>query len=113
MRAPSIRSAMALPRVLLALVGAAPARGDENRDHVPGDHPAIVVQRLSKAAGHDDVSRFHSHPAWLHRYAGPPGDPIDTVRTLAHRPDTGRTLAEPLQRGSRSRSTAALASAAR
>jgi len=113
MRAPSIRSAMALLPVLLALVCAAPARGDENRDHVLGDHPAIVVQRLYKAAGYDYASKFYPHPAWLHLYAEPPGDPIDTVRSLARLPDISRPLAEPLQGDSRSRSTAALASEAR
>lgn len=113
MRAPSIRTAMALPPVLLALLCAPSARGDENRSHVLGDHPAVVVQRLYRSAGYDYASKFYPHPARMYLYAEPPGDSIDTVRTLARLPDTTRTLVEPLLGDSRSRSPATLTTEAR
>lgn len=32
----------------------------------PGDHPAVVVQRIAAKQGYDYASKFYPHPAWLY-----------------------------------------------
>jgi hypothetical protein len=55
--------------VALLLVPSARACDDSPRGL--GDHPAVVVQRLYKAAGYDYASKFYPHPAGLRLYAEP------------------------------------------
>ena len=50
----------------LLLIGSAlPAATAEPQAGHLGDHPAVVVQRLHKAAGYDYAAKFYPHPAWL------------------------------------------------
>ena len=60
--------------VAAALLLAPSARAGGNPPHDLGDHPAVVVQRLYKAAGYDYASKFYPHPAGLRLYAEPPRD---------------------------------------
>ena len=60
-----------------ALLLAPSARADDDSSHELGDHPAVVVQRLYKAAGYDYASKFYPHPAGLRWYAEPPRDAAD------------------------------------
>jgi hypothetical protein len=68
------RIAVSMSTVLLALTCAPSARGDDDPPRHLGDHPAIVVQRLHKAAGYDYASKFYPHPAWMHLRAEQPRD---------------------------------------
>ena len=70
-----------------ALLLAPSARAGDDPPHVLGDHPAVVVQRLYKAAGYDYASKFYPHPAGLRLYAEPPRDAADGARS------TGRLAA--------------------
>jgi hypothetical protein len=60
-----------------ALLLAPSARAGDDHPHELGDHPAVVVQRLYKAAGYDYASKFYPHPAGLRWYAEPPRDAAD------------------------------------
>ena len=54
--------------------GAARADADARKEaasHLPGDHPAVVVQRLQRSTGYDCASKFYPHPAWLYLRAAP------------------------------------------
>ena len=64
---------------LLAFAVASVASGDDAPPHPLGHHPAVIVQRLHKAAGYDYASKFYPHPAWLHLYAEPPNDLGETT----------------------------------
>ena len=85
MKASSINAAInaALLAGAVVVVVAFPpfARGGDSRTHKLGDHPAVVVQRLNKAAGYDYASKFYPHPAWLYLYAEPPADASDVATT--------------------------------
>ena len=70
-----------------ALLLAPSARAGDDPYHHLGDHPAVVVQRLYKAAGYDYESKFYPHPAGLRLYAEPPRDAADGARV------TGRVAA--------------------
>ena len=48
-------------------------------EHRLGDHPAVVVQRLHKAAGYDYASKFYPHPAGLRLYMQQPRDEDDAA----------------------------------
>ena len=61
-----------------------------------GDHPAIVVQRLYKAAGYDYASKFYPHPAGLRLYAEPPRDATDEASAAGMLAADTKTL--PAQR---------------
>ena len=63
--------------VAAALLLAPSARAGDDPPHDLGDHPAVVVQRLYKAAGYDYASKFYPHPAGLRLYAEPPRDAAD------------------------------------
>ena len=69
--------AVAMATVVATLLLAPSARADDEPAHRLGDHPAIVVQRLSKAAAYDYASKFYPHPAGLRLYAEPPRDATD------------------------------------
>jgi hypothetical protein len=56
---------------LLALALSAPAWAQQT-DRRPGDHPAVIVQRLHAQQGYDYASRFYPHPAWLYLEAAAP-----------------------------------------
>ena len=66
--------------VVAALLLAPSARAGDDPAHALGDHPAVVVQRLYKAAGYDYASKFYPHPAGLRLYAEPPRDAADGAR---------------------------------
>jgi hypothetical protein len=57
----------------IAPLGTPSARADEVT-HTSADHPAVVVQRLHRAAGYDYASKFYPHPAGLRLYSSPPPD---------------------------------------
>jgi hypothetical protein len=79
MKAIRIAAAVSVPALLLILVFAQSAKGQDSRPHKLGDHPAVVVQRLYKSAGYDYASKFYPHPAWLHLYAAQPHDDADST----------------------------------
>ena len=56
---------------LLSLALFAPAWAQQT-DRRPGDHPALIVQRLHAQQGYDYASKFYPHPAWLHLRAESP-----------------------------------------
>ena len=56
---------------LLAVALVAPA-GAQQTDRRPGDHPAVIVQRLQAQQGYDYASKFYPHPAWLYLQAEAP-----------------------------------------
>jgi|307.fasta_scaffold1105173_2 hypothetical protein len=74
--------AAAISTTLAALLAVPVARADD-QNHRLGDHPAIVVQRLQKAAGYDYASKFYPHPAWLRLYAAQPRDDADGAMATA------------------------------
>ena len=69
--------------VVAALLSAPSARAGDDAPHGLGDHPAVVVQRLYKAAGYDYASKFYPHPAGLRLYAEPPRDAADGAQVTA------------------------------
>jgi hypothetical protein len=80
MRAITILEAASIPTVLAATLLFAPAaQADDEPSHRLGDHPAVVVQRLYKAAGYDYASKFYPHPAGLRWVAQPPRDESDEM----------------------------------
>ena len=79
--------AVSLATVMAALL-APSARADDEPAHRMGDHPAIVVQRLYKAAGYDYASKFYPHPAGLRLYAEPPLDGTDGASAAGMLADT-------------------------
>jgi len=83
--------------VVATLLLAPSARADVEPADRLGDHPAIVVQRLYKAAGYDYASKFYPHPAGLRLYAEPPRDATDQAPTAGSLADTNapaqRTIA--------------------
>ena len=56
---------------LLSLALFAPAWAQQT-DRRPGDHPALIVQRLHAQQGYDYASKFYPHPAWLYLQAEAP-----------------------------------------
>ena len=44
----------------------------QQTDRRPGDHPALIVQRLHAQQGYDYASKFYPHPAWLYLQAESP-----------------------------------------
>ena len=76
----NIRTILTLGAVAALLCTPAVKADDEHR---LGDHPAIVVQRLTKAAGYDYASKFYPHPAGLRLYAQPPRDESDAAPMAA------------------------------
>jgi hypothetical protein len=56
---------------LLALALVAPAWAQQ-ADRRPGDHPAVIVQRLYAQQGYDYASKFYPHPAWHYPQAEAP-----------------------------------------
>jgi|EndMetStandDraft_4_1072995.scaffolds.fasta_scaffold1014228_2 hypothetical protein len=81
MRATLRLGTASISTVLAALLLAPAAQADDA--HRLGDHPAVVVQRLHKAAGYDYASKFYPHPAGLRLYAQPPLDESDAVAPAA------------------------------
>ena len=57
--------------ILLAVALSAPAWAQQT-DRRPGDHPAVIVQRLHAQQGYDYASKFYPHPAWLYLQAEAP-----------------------------------------
>ena len=66
-----------------ALLLAPSARAGDDPPHELGDHPAVVVQRLYKAAGYDYASKFYPDPAGLRWYAQAPRDAADGAQVTA------------------------------
>ena len=62
-------STAAITAAIAAIIAAVPvlARADK-----PGDHPAIIAQRLHAQKGYDYASKYYPHPAWLYLLAEPP-----------------------------------------
>jgi hypothetical protein len=56
---------------LLAVALCAPAWAQQTARR-PGDHPAVIVQRLQAQQGYDYASKFYPHPAWLYLQAQAP-----------------------------------------
>ena len=83
----TLNAASTIATIGAALLLASSARADDDPPHRLGDHPAVVVQRLYKAAGYDYASKFYPHPAGLRLYAEPPRDAADGARS------TGRLAA--------------------
>jgi hypothetical protein len=80
--------AVSTAMVVATLLLAPSARADDEPSHRLGDHPAIVVQRLHKAAGYDYASKFYPHPAGLRLYAEPPRDATDGASAAGVLADT-------------------------
>src|SRR6185295_16534219 len=76
-----------------ALLLAPSARAGDDPPHVLGDHPAVVVQRLYKAAGYDYASKFYPHPAGLRLYTEAPRDAADESRVAGRPSATDAPLA--------------------
>jgi hypothetical protein len=89
-----IRIAVCAPLTVLTLAWTSYARAGDEAPHKLGDHPAIVVQRLYKAAGYDYASKFYPHPAWLRLYAAPPTELPDAASNVA-----GATEGKPASTG--------------
>jgi hypothetical protein len=95
MTSPSHRPTVRPPRPLLwaalaALAAVSPAHAqDKPATARLGDHPAVVVQRLQRAAGYDYASKFYPHPAQLHLLPASP-DELERLHAaaLAARIDT-------------------------
>ena len=83
-----------LATVGVALLLAPSARACDDSPPGLGDHPAVVVQRLYKAAGYDYASKFYPHPAGLRLYAEPPRDAVDGGRATGRLAPTEPSLAE-------------------
>jgi hypothetical protein len=68
--------------IIAAIIAAVPllARADK-----PGDHPAVVVQRLHAQQGYDYLSKYYPHPAWLFLLAEPPREMGDHPAVLVWR----------------------------
>lgn len=94
---PILTHGTALAAALLASAVASGARGDDAAPHPLGHHPAVVVQRLYKAAGYDYASKFYPHPAWLHLYAEPPNDLMGTTPMAGTDPTGDRWQADMRQ----------------
>ena len=78
----------------VALLLAPSARACDDSPPGLGDHPAVVVQRLYKAAGYDYASKFYPHPAGLRLYAEPPSDAAEGGRATGRLAATEPPLAE-------------------
>ena len=74
MNAKRTLGAVSMATAVATLLLAPSARAGDDPPHHLGDHPAVVVQRLYKAAGYDYASKFYPHPAGLRLYAEPPRD---------------------------------------
>ncbi|HTT10702.1 MAG TPA: hypothetical protein VMG60_07425 [Burkholderiaceae bacterium] len=56
----------------------------QTADHRLGEHPAVIVKRLSEHQDYDYASKFYPHPAWLYLGAEAPRSETDhSVVTLA------------------------------
>jgi hypothetical protein len=100
MKATFTLGAASMTTFAAALLVASVARADDiTSEHRLGDHPAIVVQRLYKAAGYDYASKFYPHPAWLRLYAEPPRDPIDAASADALAQGRPAPAAKPVAPG--------------
>ena len=65
----STRTRKSFGLLAVALFACASAQHAAGR---PGDHPAVVVQRLYAQQGYDYASKFYRHPAGLYLRAEPP-----------------------------------------
>ena len=82
---------------LLAVALCAPAWAQQS-DRRPGDHPAVVVQRLQAQQGYDYASKFYPHPAWLYLQAEAPHPMTEHPAVIVfkrHRYDAPATAAAP------------------
>lgn len=77
---------------LLAVALSAPAWAQQT-DHRPGDHPAVVVQRLHAQQGYDYASKFYPHPAWLYLEAEAPRPMMDHPAVIVFKRHQQETLA--------------------
>jgi hypothetical protein len=48
-----------------------------------GDHPAVVVKRLSLTQGYDYAAKFYPHPAWLYLLREAPREPTEDPGLIA------------------------------
>ena len=90
----TLNAASTIATIGAALLLASSARADDDPPHRLGDHPAVVVQRLWKAAGYDYASKFYPHPAGLRLYAEPPSDAAEGGRATGRLAATEPPLAE-------------------
>ena len=93
----AMRTLGAVPTIAtvgVALLLVPPARACDDSPRSLGDHPAVVVQRLYKAAGYDYASKFYPHPAGLRLYAEPPRDTVDGGQATGRLAATDPPLAE-------------------
>jgi hypothetical protein len=77
---------------LLAVALAAPAWAQQT-DRRPGDHPAVIVQRLHAQQGYDYASKFYPHPAWLYLQADAPHPMTDHPAVIAFKRHQQEALA--------------------
>jgi len=90
----TLNAASTIATIGATLLLASSARADDDIPHRLGDHPAVVVQRLWKAAGYDYASKFYPHPAGLRLYAEPPRDTVDGGQATGRLAATDPPLAE-------------------
>jgi hypothetical protein len=69
--------------ILLVFAATAPVQAQQS-DHRLGEHPAVIVKRLSEHQAYDYASKFYPHPAWLYLSTRPP-QPIDEHPAVATR----------------------------
>jgi hypothetical protein len=64
----------------------------------PGDHPAVIVQRLHAQQGYDYASKFYPHPAWLYLQAEAPRPMMEHPAVIVfkrHRQEAFAAAAKP------------------
>jgi hypothetical protein len=81
---PTVRPPRPLLWVALAALATTSPTHAEDKPATPrlGDHPAVVVQRLQRAAGYDYASKFYPHPAQLHLLPASP-DELERLHAAA------------------------------
>jgi hypothetical protein len=77
---------------LLAIALSAPAWAQQT-DRRPGDHPAVIVQRLQAQQGYDYASKFYPHPAWLYLQAEAPRTMMEHPAVIVFRRHQQEALA--------------------
>jgi mono/diheme cytochrome c family protein len=78
---------------LLAVALCTPASAQQT-DRRPGDHPAVIVQRLHAQQGYDYASKFYPHPAWLYLEAEAPHPMMEHPAVVVFRQHQQEAAAE-------------------
>ena len=77
---------------LLAVALSAPAWAQQP-DHRPGDHPAVIIQRLHAQHDYDYASKFYPHPAWLYLQSEAPRPMMEHPAVIVFRRHQQEALA--------------------